>query len=58
MQNSYWRLRCTRRQRMLKQVEIEDAQAASDLTALLMGNDVQPRKEYIYSNATEANLDV
>ena len=44
--------------RMLKQVEIEDAQAASDLTALLMGNDVQPRKEYIYSNATEANLDV
>lgn len=44
--------------RMLKQVEIEDAQAASDLTALLMGNEVQPRKEYIYSNATEANLDV
>ena len=44
--------------RMLKQVEIEDAQAASDLTALLMGNDVQPRKKYIYSNATEANLDV
>ena len=44
--------------RMLKQVEIEDAQAASDLTALLMGNDVQPRKEYICQNATEANLDV
>lgn len=44
--------------RKLKKVEIEDAQAASDLTALLMGNEVQPRKEYIYSNATEANLDV
>ena len=44
--------------RMLKQLEIEDAQAASDLTALLMGNDVQPRKEYICQNATEANLDV
>lgn len=44
--------------RMLKQVEIEDASAASDLTALLMGNEVQPRKEYIYSNASEANLDV
>lgn len=44
--------------RMLKQVEIEDAQAASDLTALLMGNDVQPRKEYICQNATEAKLDV
>lgn len=44
--------------RMLKQVEIEDAQAASDLTALLMGNEVQPRKEYICQNATEAKLDV
>lgn len=44
--------------RMLKRVEIEDAQAASDLTALLMGNDVQPRKEYICQNATEAKLDV
>ena len=44
--------------RMLKQVEIEDASAASELTSLLMGNDVQPRKEYIYSNATDANLDV
>lgn len=44
--------------RMLKQVEIEDASAASELTSLLMGNDVRPRKEYIYSNATDANLDV
>ena len=44
--------------RMLKQVEIEDASAASELTSLLMGNDVQPRKEYIYSNATDANLDI
>ena len=53
-----WKTTMNPATRMLKQVEIEDAQAASDLTALLMGNEVQPRKEYIYSNATEANLDV
>lgn len=44
--------------RKLKKVEIEDAQSASDLTSLLMGNDVQPRKEYICKNATDANLDL
>lgn len=44
--------------RMLKQVEIEDIRAASELTSLLMGNDVSPRKEYICKNATEADLDV
>lgn len=44
--------------RKLKQVEIEDARLASDVTEMLMGNDVAPRKKFIYENAQEALLDV
>ncbi|MBO4846080.1 MAG: DNA gyrase subunit B [Lachnospiraceae bacterium] len=44
--------------RKLKQVEIEDARMASDITELLMGNDVPPRKAFIYEHANDAELDV
>lgn len=44
--------------RILKQVEIEDARMASEVTELLMGVDVSPRKTFIYKNALEAELDV
>ena len=44
--------------RMLKQVEIEDARMASEVTAMLMGTEVPPRKAFIYENANEAELDV
>lgn len=44
--------------RKLKQVEIEDARMASDVTELLMGNDVAPRKEFIYNHANDALLDI
>ncbi|MBO4749821.1 MAG: DNA gyrase subunit B [Lachnospiraceae bacterium] len=44
--------------RMMKQVEIEDARMASEITELLMGNEVPPRKAYIYDHAREAALDV
>jgi DNA gyrase subunit B len=44
--------------RMLKQVEIEDARYASDVTAMLMGTDVLPRKKYIYEHAQDALLDI
>ena len=44
--------------RILKQVEIEDARMASDITALLMGTEVPPRKAFIYEHANEAALDV
>ena len=43
--------------RMLKKVEIEDAITASDVTAMLMGTDVPPRKAFIYKNAKEAEID-
>lgn len=44
--------------RILKRVEIEDGRMASDITELLMGNDVFPRKMFIYDHAQDANLDV
>ena len=43
--------------RMMKQVEIEDARMASEITELLMGTEVPPRKTYIYEHARDAELD-
>ena len=43
--------------RMLKQVEIEDARLATEVTAMLMGTDVPPRREFIYTHANEAEID-
>src|SRR5574344_505730 len=44
--------------RMMKRVEIEDARLASSVTEILMGNDVPPRKDFIYEHARDAELDV
>ncbi len=44
--------------RILKQVEIEDGRMASEVTEMLMGTDVPPRKAFIYEHATDAELDV
>lgn len=43
--------------RILKQIEIEDARMASDVTEMLMGTDVPPRKAFIYHHAHDAELD-
>ncbi len=44
--------------RILKQVEIEDARMASEVTEMLMGTEVPPRKAFIYEHAVDAELDV
>jgi len=44
--------------RILKRVGIEDGRMASDVTEMLMGTDVPPRKAFIYEHANEAELDV
>lgn len=44
--------------RILRQITIEDGIEASRLTSVLMGNDVQSRKEYIIANADTALVDV
>jgi len=43
--------------RVLKQVEIEDARMASEITEMLMGSDVLPRRQFIYEHADEAEID-
>ena len=44
--------------RILKKVEIEDALYASQITEMLMGNEVPPRKAFIYEHASDAQLDI
>ena len=44
--------------RKLKLVEIEDAIYASQITEMLMGNEVPPRRAFIYEHANDAELDV
>ncbi|MCL2718420.1 MAG: DNA gyrase subunit B [Lachnospiraceae bacterium] len=44
--------------RLLTQIGIEDARMASEVTEMLMGTDVPPRKAFIYKHADEAELDV
>lgn len=53
-----WETTLDPKQRRLKLVEIEDARRASEMTELLMGNDVPPRRAFIYNHAVDAELDV
>lgn len=43
--------------RILKRVTIDDAMEADSVFDMLMGEDVEPRREYIQENAVYANLD-
>ena len=43
--------------RVLNKVEIEDARLASEVTELLMGSDVAPRRNFIHEHAREAVID-
>ena len=53
-----WETTLNPESRTLKQIEIEDARMASDITSMLMGSDVPPRRQFIYENANEAMLDI
>ena len=53
-----WETTLDPERRLLKLVEIEDARMASEMTELLMGTDVPPRKAFIYDHATDAALDI
>ena len=44
--------------RVLKKVEIEDAEEAEKTFEILMGNEVPPRRRFIQMYATKANLDI
>ncbi len=53
-----WETTLDPERRLLKLVEIEDAKMASQMTELLMGVDVPPRREFIHQHATDAELDI
>ena len=53
-----WETTLDPKTRILKRVEIEDARMASDVTEVLMGTDVPPRKAFIYQHAQNALVDI
>jgi DNA gyrase subunit B len=54
-----WETTINPQTRRLIQVRIEDALAANDIFATLMGDSVEPRREFIERNALAvSNLDV
>jgi DNA gyrase subunit B len=44
------------RHRTLRRIRIEDAEAATGVFSLLMGNEVGPRRDFIISGAAELDL--
>ncbi len=53
-----WETTMDPERRLLMQVSIDDARLASSTTELLMGNEVAPRKDFIYEHARDAMLDI
>ena len=45
------------KKRVLKRVEIEDARLDNEITQLLMGSEVMPRRNFIYEHAAQAVID-
>ena len=54
-----WETTMNPAKRMLVRVEVEDAAAADRMFSMLMGDQVEPRREFIESNAKDVRfLDV
>ena len=53
-----WETTMNPRTRKLKKIFIEDAIETDKVFAMLMGDDVPARRQFISENATEANLDI
>jgi DNA gyrase subunit B len=53
-----WETTLDPEKRYMRRVEIEDARMASEVTAMLMGTDVGPRRDFIHDHADDADLDV
>ena len=53
-----WETTMNPKTRMLKKVTIEDAVKADEVFSKLMGDDVEPRKQFIAERASEAQIDI
>ncbi len=53
-----WETTLDPERRVMKRVSVEDAMMADRMTGLLMGSDVEPRREFIQTHANEAMLDI
>jgi len=53
-----WETTMDPKTRILKQITIEDADYANQIFTTLMGEEVPPRKKFIQTHATTANLDI
>ncbi|MEP7320811.1 MAG: DNA topoisomerase (ATP-hydrolyzing) subunit B [Saprospiraceae bacterium] len=53
-----WSTTMDPKERMLKKVEIEDAAAADRTFSMLMGSEVEPRRQFIEANAKYAKVDI
>ena len=53
-----WETTLDPKTRRLRRIEIGNPGFSSDITEILMGTDVPPRKEFIYEHARDAELDV
>ena len=52
-----WETTMNPEKRTLRQVNIENASEADRIFSMLMGDEVPPRREFIETNATYANID-
>ena len=53
-----WETTLDPERRVMRQLQIEDAVQASEITELLMGSEVPPRKKFIHDHADDAELDI
>lgn len=53
-----WETTMDPKNRVLKQVDIRDAEEANEIFDILMGSEVPPRKSFIQSNAKLAEIDI
>jgi DNA gyrase subunit B len=56
-ESQLWETTMCPENRTMKQITIENAFEADAIFAMLMGEDVGPRREFIEDNATYANID-